>query len=73
MGDAYSSYCEMGDGSNNSCARNPMYRDTGYLYGLIPGGSNVLIETLDMAFKNESNGVNNGDQWRTTSVVAAAA
>jgi len=65
MGDAYSSYCENGDGSNNSCDQNPMYRNTGYLYGLMPGGSSVTLQTLDMAFHNESGGVSNGDQHRT--------
>jgi len=64
MGDAYSSYCELGDGSNNSCDKNPQWRETGYLYGLIPGGPSVNIETLDMAFHYED-GVGNGDQHRT--------
>ena len=65
MGDAYSSYCELGDGSDNSCNQNPMYRDTGYLYGLIPGGGSVTIQTLDMAFHNDSGGVANNDDQRT--------
>ena len=64
MGDAYSSYCELGDGSNNTCDQNPQYRNTGYLYGLIPGGGSVAIETLDMAFHYED-AVANGDQHRT--------
>jgi len=66
MGDAYSSYCENGDGSNDGCDQNPQYRDTGYLYGIDPQGANsVALETLDMSFKNESGGVSNADQWRT--------
>ena len=65
MGDAYSSYCRLGTGSNDSCALNPMYRNTGYLYGLIPGGGSVTLQTLDIAFHNESGGVSNGDQHRT--------
>jgi len=65
MGDAYSSYCENGDGSNDSCDQNPQWRNTGYLYGLIPGASSVTIQTLDMNFHNESGGVSNADQHRT--------
>ncbi|MGI9611117.1 MAG: pilus assembly protein TadG-related protein, partial [Acidimicrobiia bacterium] len=35
MGDAYSSYCDAGAGSDNpSCAQNPLARDSGYLYGV---------------------------------------
>lgn len=64
MGDAYSSYCELGDGSNDSCDQNSQYRDTGYLYGVIPGGNSVTIETLDLNFRYED-GVTNRDQHRT--------
>ncbi len=65
MGDAFSSYCENGDGSNDSCDQNPMWRNTGYLYGVIPNGNSFVLQTLDMNFHNESGGVANGDQHRT--------
>jgi hypothetical protein len=65
MGDAYASYCAVGTGSNNTCAQNPNWRDTGYLYGLIPGANSVSIQTIDMAFQNETGGVLNADPHRT--------
>jgi len=63
MGDAFSSYCNSG--SNDSCSQSPQYRDTGYLYGIVPGGSSMTIETLDLNFRNESGGVANDDPHRT--------
>ena len=64
MGDAYSSYCFDGDGSNNGCSMNPSYRDSGYLYGMIPGGGSVTLQTLDMNFHYD--GIfDNDDQHRT--------
>ena len=65
MGDAHSSYCALGDGSNNSCGLNSMWRNTGYLYEAIPNSATLTVETLDMAFHNELGGVANGDQHRT--------
>ncbi len=65
MGDAYSSYCFDGSGSTNSCPVNPSYRNTGYLYGVIPGGNSFTLETLDMNFYNRLGGVANGDYHRT--------
>ena len=65
MGDARSSFCAEGEDSVNGCAQNFSYRDTGYLYGVIPNGSSFSVETLDMAFHNESGGVANGDPQRT--------
>ncbi|MGB7859414.1 MAG: pilus assembly protein TadG-related protein [Acidimicrobiia bacterium] len=65
MGDAYSSYCNLGAGSNNTCGQNPQYRPTGYLYGLIPNGNAVTIQTLDLNFHNKSGTVMNGDDQRT--------
>ncbi len=64
MGDAYSSYCFDGDGSVNGCSQNPSYRDSGYLYGVIPGANSMTIQTLDMNFHYED-AVANGDQHRT--------
>ena len=65
MGDAFSSYCQNGSGSNNTCPQSSQYRDTGYLYGIIPGANSMTIETLDLNFYNESGGVSNGDNHRT--------
>jgi hypothetical protein len=65
MGDAYASYCAVGSGSSNGCSQNPNWRDTGYLYGMIPGGGSITLQTLDMAFHNETGGVSNGDPHRT--------
>lgn len=65
MGDAYSSLCADGGGSNNGCGTNPGYRDTGYLYGVVPNGSSFSLETLDIAFHNESGTIANDDPWRT--------
>ncbi len=65
MGDAYSSYCENGSGSNDTCPQNPQWRDTGYLYGIIPGGNSMTVQTLDLNFHNESGGIANGDDHRT--------
>ena len=65
MGDAYASFCQDNSGSSNGCPQSPAYRDTGYLYGIIPGGSSFTLDTLDMAFRNESGGVANADAWRT--------
>lgn len=61
-GDAFSSYCT--GGSSNGCSQNPDYRERGYLYGVIPGGSNVTIETLDMAYHYDD-GEGHGDFHRT--------
>jgi hypothetical protein len=65
MGDAYASFCRDESGSTNGCPQSPAYRDTGYLYGVIPHGSGFTLETLDMAFHNESGGIPNADAWRT--------
>jgi Putative Flp pilus-assembly TadE/G-like len=65
MGDAYSSFCRDLSGSVNGCPQSPAYRDTGYLYGVIPNGNSFTLETLDMAFHNETGGVANGDPMRT--------
>lgn len=65
MGDAYSSYCAINTGSNDSCAQSPQYRDTGYLYGIVPGANSMTIQTLDLNFRNESGGIANDDYWRT--------
>jgi hypothetical protein len=66
MGDAYSSRCNDGAGSgNSSCAQNPQWRDTGYLYGIIPSGSSFSVQVLDPQFRNEQGGVANGDAQRT--------
>ncbi|MEX0864654.1 MAG: pilus assembly protein TadG-related protein [Acidimicrobiia bacterium] len=65
FGDAYSSYCQVYGPSSNACAQNTMYRDTGYLYGMIPNANSVSLETLDMTYHNDSGGVNNGDFHRT--------
>jgi hypothetical protein len=65
MGDAYSSFCADGGGSSNGCAMSPAYRNTGYLYGVVPNGNNFTLQTLDMAFNNENGGVPNGDPHRT--------
>jgi hypothetical protein len=65
MGDAYASFCRDESGSTNGCPESPAYRDTGYLYGVIPHGSGFTLETLDMAFHNESGGIPNADAWRT--------
>ena len=64
MGDAYSSYCFDGVGSVNGCKVNPSYRDTGYLYGVIPNANSVSVQTLDMNFHYEDS-VLNGDPHRT--------
>jgi hypothetical protein len=63
-GDAFSSYCALG-GDSNGCAQSSQYRNTGYLYGVIPGGNSFTLETLDMAYHNDSGGVGNGDPHRT--------
>ncbi len=65
MGDAYSSFCRDESGSTNGCPQSPAYRDTGYLYGVIPNGNSFSFDTLDMAFHNKSGAVANGDAWRT--------
>ena len=65
MGDAFSSFCADGEGSNNGCAENPSYRPTGYLYGVVPNGNSFTLETLDMAFHYETGAVANGDGHRT--------
>jgi len=65
MGDAFSSFCADGEGSTDSCDENPAYRSTGYLYGVVPGASSFTVETLDMAFHNDSGGVQNGNEHRT--------
>ncbi|MFZ0014676.1 MAG: pilus assembly protein TadG-related protein [Acidimicrobiia bacterium] len=65
MGDAFSSYCAVGGGSSTGCSQNSQYRDTGYLYGVIPNGNSVSIQTLDLNFRNENGGVANDDPWRT--------
>lgn len=65
FGDAYSSFCAEGEGSNDSCAQSNAYRPTGYLYGVVPGTTSFSVETLDMAFRNDSGGVPNGNDWRT--------
>lgn len=64
MGDAFSSYCELGDGSTDSCDQSSQYRDTGYLYGVIPHGNSFTLETLDLTFYYEDT-VANGDHHRT--------
>ena len=64
MGDAFSSYCELGDGSNNGCDQSSQWRNTGYLYGVIPGGNAVTVQTLDLNFRYED-AVVNADQHRT--------
>ena len=64
FGDAFSSYCTLGVNSNG-CAQSSMYRNTGYLYGVIPGGNSVTVQTLDMTYHNDTGGVNNGDPHRT--------
>ncbi|MGD2044147.1 MAG: pilus assembly protein TadG-related protein [Acidimicrobiia bacterium] len=63
MGDAFSSYCANGSGSNDSCGQSTQYRDTGYLYGVIPGGS-MTIQTLDLNFRYEG-AFGNSDYHRT--------
>lgn len=64
-GDAYSSYCALGDQSSG-CAQSPQHRETGYLYGVIPGGNSVTIETLDLTFHYDPPGSpDNGDHHRT--------
>jgi hypothetical protein len=65
QGDAFSSFCADGEGASDSCAQNPTYRSTGYLYGVVPGASSFTVETLDMAFHNDSGGVQNGNEHRT--------
>lgn len=63
FGDAFSSYCTLSQNSN-SCTQNPTYRNRGYLYGVIPGGASVTIQTLDMTYHNDTGGVGNGDLHR---------
>lgn len=63
MGDAFSSYCF--NASSNGCSPSPQYRETGYLYGIVPGANSMTIQTLDLNFRNESGGVGNSDPHRT--------
>lgn len=70
MGDAYSSYCSVGGGSSNTCSANSQFRGVGdgyggYLYGIIPNGNSMTLQTLDLNFRNELGGVTNNDNWRT--------
>ncbi|MGD2061310.1 MAG: TadG family pilus assembly protein, partial [Acidimicrobiia bacterium] len=65
MGDAFSSYCASGSGSNNTCPQSSQYRDSGYLYGVVPNASSMTIQTLDLNFRNESGGIGNNDYHRT--------
>ncbi|MGB7859417.1 MAG: hypothetical protein WBM90_02850, partial [Acidimicrobiia bacterium] len=45
-GDPYSSYCN-GGAPAVACTSNPLYRSTGYLFGVIPSTNNLTIEGLD--------------------------
>ncbi|MGD2061545.1 MAG: hypothetical protein PVF87_11800, partial [Acidimicrobiia bacterium] len=54
-----------GSGSNDSCPQSSQYRDSGYLYGVVPNASSMTIQTLDLNFRNESGGVGNDDYHRT--------
>jgi hypothetical protein len=73
MGDAFSSYCAVGGGSSSGCAESSQFRGVGdgyggYLYGIVPGGSSMTIETLDLNFRQEVTGLpapGYGDPWRT--------
>jgi len=74
MGDAYSSYCEDGQGSGNEgCGENISWRDpasstrgAGYLYGIEgTAGNPFSIQFLDIVHHNISAGVTTNDSWRT--------
>lgn len=64
-GDAYSSYCATGVGSNKDCAQNPIARAGGYLYGIEKGTGSFTIQGLDLNFKNASGSQATGDNIRT--------
>lgn len=67
MGDAYSSYCFDGSGSGSpSCAQNPSYRSTGYLYGVERGtAAGFRIYFTDLEHRNNSGAFPTGDNLRT--------
>jgi hypothetical protein len=68
MGDAFSSFCANGTGSNDGCPQSSQYRNTGYLYGIVPGTNSMTIQTLDLNFRTDPGGLpapGYGDQFRT--------
>jgi hypothetical protein len=75
MGDAYSSRCEEGEGSGDTCTGsevNVSYRRAlsstsydGYLYGIESGGTPFTVQFVDIEFHNLSGGVNTSDNHRT--------
>jgi len=65
-GDPYSSFCN-GGAPSTSCTPNPLYRTSGYLFGIIPSTSLLTIEGLDPNHRYDGGGLSSsyGDSHRT--------
>lgn len=61
MGDAYSSYCNSGNGSG--CTINPRWRESGYVFAVeVPVDTTVTVDIVDPAFvQGGGNSINAGD------------